>query len=606
MVKSYFMFWKKHILANSFNKKQNHRVKWFIALSGMLLFLSCDLSKYKLVKSYDLTTVFEKSNGTETATYAQTIDFYKELDDAFSSISVQEIGMTDSGKPLHLIIYNPDHEFDFDDIRKTKRVILINNGIHPGEPDGIDATMLFMRDLAQDSIKTPKNTVIAAIAAYNIGGMLNRNSSSRPNQNGPLEYGFRGNSRNYDLNRDFMKADTRNTQAFYEIFHLVKPDVFVGTHVSNGADYQYTLTHLFTQHNKLGGNLGSYLQKTFMPQLETSLAHKDWQITPYVNVFNRKPDGGFSQFMDSPRYSSGYTTLWNTLGLMAETHMLKPYKQRVLGTYDLLKSLLELTEKDGDTIAKLRKSNFENFAKMEVFPLNFVVDSTKIDSLDFKGYEAKNEKSSVTGLTRLKYDREKPFTKRVDYYDWFKPSDSVFVPKAYIIPQVWWHVIDRLKWNKIKMVPLEKDSLMLVESYRIEDFETSKTAYEGHYLHFDTKVSKKKEKIQFRKGDLIVKTDQPGIRYIIETLEPIAEDSFFNWNFFDSVLQQKEHFSPYVFEDLADKFLAENPDIQKQFDEKKDSDRDFKKNGPAQLNWIYQHSPYYEKAHRQYPIFRIK
>ncbi|HET8837514.1 MAG TPA: M14 family metallopeptidase [Flavobacteriaceae bacterium] len=599
------MILKKHRLGNSFCTHTKHFTKCFVAILSIIFLSSCDLSKYKLVKTYDLTTVFEKSKGTKTATYSQTIAFYKELDDAFSSISVEEIGTTDSGKPLHLIIYNPDNEFDFEKIREEKQVLLINNGIHPGEPDGIDATMMLMRDLAQDSIKTPKNTVVAAIAVYNVGGMLNRNSTSRVNQNGPLAYGFRGNGRNFDLNRDFMKADTRNTQAFYEIFHRVKPDVFVGTHVSNGADYQYTLTHLFTQHNKLGGKLGSYLQNSFMPKLETSLAEKKWEVTPYVNVFNQKPDNGFSQFMDSPRYSSGYTTLWNTLGLMVETHMLKPYKQRVLGTYDFLKSLVEITEKEGKNIAALRKMNVEEFAKKKVYPMNFVVDSTKIDSLNFKGYEAENEKSNVTGMSRLKYDREKPFTKKIAYYNWFKPSDSVFVPKAYIIPQAWWPVIERLKWNKIEIIPLEKDSIMLVESYRIEDFETTKTAYEGHYLHFDTKVSIHKEKVSFRKGDFIVPTDQPGFRYLIEALEPIGKDSFFNWNFFDSVLQQKEHFSPYIFEDLAYKFLQKNPEIKKQFEEKKSSDRDFEKEWYAQLNWIYRHSPYYEKAHRHYPIYRF-
>lgn len=600
------MFWKKHSLKKNFNRKKKQYAKWYAAFLCLFLLSSCDLSKYKLVKSYDLTTVFEKSKGMETATYAQTIAFYKELDDAFASISVEEIGTTDSGKPLHLVIYNPENEFDFEKIREKKRILLINNGIHPGEPDGIDATMLLMRDLAQDSIQTPKNTVVAAIAVYNIGGMLNRNNTSRVNQNGPLAYGFRGNARNFDLNRDFMKADTRNTRAFYEVFHLVKPDVFVGTHVSNGADYQYTLTHLFTQHNKLGGKLGNYLQNSFMPKLETSLAEKKWEVTPYVNVFNRKPDEGFSQFMDSPRYSSGYTTLWNTLGLMVETHMLKPYKQRVLGTYDFLKSLVELTEKEGKNIAALRKMNFEEFAKKEVYPLNFVVDSTNLDSLDFKGYEVKEIKSELTGKTRLKYDRSKPYSKKIAYYNSFKPTDSVFVPKAYIIPQAWWPVIDRLKWNKIEMQVLEKDSVMTVQLYHIEDFQTSKTAYEGHYFHYDTKVSVQKEKVHFRKGDLIVPTNQPGFRYILEALEPIGKDSFFNWNFFDSVLQQKEHFSPYVFEDLAYKFLEENPQIKKAFEEKKSADRDFEKDAYGQLNWIYRHSPYYEKAHLRYPIYRIK
>ena len=285
-----------------------------LALFAAIVLISCDFSKYRLVKKYDFVTRFEKSGGTETATYDEVIDFYKQLADAYPSVQLREFGKTDSGEPLRLAVFNPTGDFKFDNIRKDKSIILINNGIHPGESDGIDATMMLFRDLAGDSIKIPENTVIATIPVYNIGGALNRNSTTRTNQNGPKEYGFRGNARNYDLNRDFIKADTKNTRAFYQIFHEVQPDVFIDNHVSDGADYQYTLTHLFTQHNKLGGELGDYLDDRLMPALEDSLKKKKWDITPYVNVFNEVPEKGFSQFLDNPRYSTGYTTLWNTLG----------------------------------------------------------------------------------------------------------------------------------------------------------------------------------------------------------------------------------------------------------------------------------------------------
>ena len=199
--------------------------KIIILALAVIALTSCDLSKYKLTKEYNFSTVFEKSKGEETATYQEVIKFYKDLDEAFTSIEMQEIGTTDSGKPLHLVIYNPESNFNWEKIHENKTVLLINNGIHPGESDGIDATMLMLRDFAKDSLKAPKNTVIAAIPIYNVGGALNRNSTSRTNQNGPKEYGFRGNARNYDLNRDFIKMDSKNAFAFAEIFHKVNPDV---------------------------------------------------------------------------------------------------------------------------------------------------------------------------------------------------------------------------------------------------------------------------------------------------------------------------------------------------------------------------------------------
>lgn len=554
----------------------------------------------------DFITVFEKSGGMETATYQQTISYYKLLSETYPEIAIQAIGKTDSGEPLHLVILNSESEFDFYKIQNTKRVLLINNGIHPGESDGIDATMMLYRDVAQGKIAMPKNTVLATIPIYNVGGSLNRNSGTRANQNGPKEYGFRGNARNYDLNRDFIKCDTENAKTFAQIFHLVKPDVFIDNHVSNGADYQYTLTHLFTQNNKLGGSLGDYLNTKIMPELEHKLAEKDWDITPYVNVFNQVPEIGFSQFMDYPRYSTGYTTLWNTLGMMVETHMLKPYKQRVEGTYELMISMIEIIEENHETIKSEREKAFDHFKIGSKYPIDWIIDTTQTTTLNFKGYEGDTITSKVTGSKRLKYNRDKPFTKEVIYQNHFKPSVEVTIPKAYIIPQVWYKVIDLLKLNQVEMTRFEKDTIVSVESYEISDYETRKNAYEGHYPHYNTHVTISEENVTFRKGDYYVITNQSAKRYLLETLEPQAPDSFFNWNFFDTILQQKEGFSPYVFEDEALEILNANEALKKEFEAKKQTDSQFKNNWYAQLNWIFERSNHYERAHLKYTIFRIK
>lgn len=572
-------------------------------LGLLLLIFSCNTSNEK--PSFDFETHFEKSNGIETATYKQTIAFYKALAENYSEISIVSIGETDSGKPLHIITLNTDAEFNFKTIRKNKRIMLINNGIHPGESDGIDATMMLFRDLVNGKIKAPKNTVLVTIPIYNIGGSLNRNSSTRTNQNGPKEYGFRGNARNYDLNRDFIKCDTKNAKTFTEIFHLIKPDVFIDNHVSNGADYQYTLTHLFTQHNKLGGDLGYYINTKMMPNLEQKLVEKAWDITPYVNVFNQVPEEGFSQFMDYPRYSTGYTTLFNTLGMMVETHMLKPYKMRVEGTYQLMKSMIEITEEDGEKISKLRNNALIEIQNQKSYTLDWEIDTTKSSSLNFKGFEAELIPSKITGANRLKYDRSKPFTKEVNYQNYFKSSLEVQIPKAYIIPKGWHHVINLLKLNQVEMSSFEKDTIINVESYRISDYKTRQAPYEGHYQHYNTAIDKTLKNIGFLKGDFIINTHQNAIRYLIETLEPQAPDSFFNWNFFDTILQQKEGFSPYVWEDKAEELLNNNEELRIEFETKKQTDKAFNDSWYVQLDWLHKQSENYEKAHLEYPVYRI-
>ena len=567
------------------------------------LLLSCNTESKK--EKPDFTTRFENSKGTETATYQETIQFYKDLAENYPEINIQAIGETDSGNPLHIATYNPEANFNFVKLKKNKHIILINNGIHAGESDGIDATMLLFRDLANGKITAPENTILTTIPIYNVGGSLNRNATTRTNQNGPKDYGFRGNARNYDLNRDFIKCDTKNAKTFAKIFHMVQPDIFIDNHVSNGADYQYTLTHLFTQHNKLGGDLGTFLHTTIMPELEQNLAAKNWDITPYVNVYNTVPNNGFSQFLDSPRYSTGYTTLFNTLGMMVETHMLKPYKQRVEGTYELLKNMIDITEKHGSEISSSRKQANTKLLSSKTYPLNWVIDSSKTSVLNFKGYQGDRILSEITGGKRLKYDRNKPFTKDVTYFNYFKPKDSVSIPKAYIIPQGWHDIIALLKTNNIALKPILKDSTITVESYKIENYKTKTAPYEGHYLHYNTTINSETTNITFKSGDIVVNTNQNGWRYLLETLEPQAPDSFFNWNFFDTILQQKEGFSAYVWEDKAKQLLEENPDLKQEFESKKKTETSFSKNEYAQLDWLHKHSNHYEKAHLQYPVYRV-
>lgn len=572
-------------------------MKKTIAILGLLL-IACQSQKKEEQVNFDFTTVFEKTNGKETATYSEIINFYKQLAKKHNNIAIDSIGETDSGKPLHLVRYQSNGN--------NLNTLLINNGIHPGESDGIDATMMLFRDLANGKLPAPSNTKIITIPVYNIGGCLNRNTSTRTNQNGPKAYGFRGNTRNYDLNRDFIKSDTKNAKTFARLFHQIKPDLFIDNHVSNGADYQYTLTHLFTQHNKLNGPLGNYLHQKLMPNLEKSLRDKNIDITPYVNVWGTTPEKGWSQFMDYPRYSTGYTSLFNTLGMMVETHMLKPYKGRVEQTYELMASMIYVADNDAKHITALKKEQKDFWKKASDYTLDWTVDSTQVTQLNFKGYEGNYIDSEITGKKRLFYDRNKAYTKQISYYNYVKPSKTVSIPKAYIIPSGWYKTLELLQLNDIKLTPLKQDTTITVTSYKIKKYETKKMAYEGHYLHFNTSISKTSKEIKFKKGDFITKLNPNNLRYLLETLEPEAPDSFFNWNFFDTILQQKEHFSPYVFEDKALEILNNDVKLKTEFEQKKNNDVDFSNNWYAQLDWIHKHSEHYEQSHMQYPVYRIE
>lgn len=555
--------------------------------------------------SQTITTLFEKSNGTQSPAYNDIISWWEQLDARSEKLKMMPMGITDAGYRLHVVLVSGTGNTNFSS-RKDRRTILINNGIHPGEPDGIDASMLLARDIVTGTYKLPDNILLAIIPVYNIGGCLNRSADYRVDQNGPDEFGSRGNSQNLDLNRDFIKCDSKDAKAFTEIFHLTDFDVFIDNHVSNGADYQHVMTLLTTQHNKLGAGMGEFIEKQFEPALYTLMKEKGYDLVPYVNHWSdAAPEEGWPQFWDSPRYGSGYGALWNTFSFVPETHMLKPYDQRVQSTYALMQSFIAFTSKNSAAIKSIRAKAKEEVKIKTEFPISWTADKQQYKEISYKGYMQGFKASDVSGQQRLYYDRNKPFEKKIPFYNVYSPQSFIKKPKAYIIPQGWWKVTDLLKLNNVQMSQLKKDTTIMVEVYTITDYKTAARQYEMHHPNSEVKLSSSMQSIKFRKGDWYIPMNQAANRFLIETLEPQAEDSYFAWNYFDAILGQKEGFSAYAFEDIAAEYLQKNPALKTKLEERRASDSIFAKDGRAQLNFVYRNSPYAEKDYMRYPVFRV-
>ncbi|MFD2144299.1 M14 family zinc carboxypeptidase [Mucilaginibacter antarcticus] len=550
-------------------------------------------------------TPFELSKDKNySAAYPEVISYYIKLAKANPQMKLINYGTTDVGKPLTLIVLSRDKVFDPALIKKqNKRVLLINNGIHPGEPEGIDASMMLMRDLLKKNA-LPKNVVICIVALYNIDGSLNR-GKSRINQNGPSAYGFRGNSRNLDLNRDFIKVDSRNTIALETIINTWNPEIFLDNHTSNGADYQYVMTLIETQKDKQNPILANYTSKTLTPELYNRMKASGFEMTPYVESEDESPDNGIVSFLETPRFATGYTSQHNIISYITETHMLKEFSKRVWATYYFMQALIDINERDAMLIGEVKAKADEEVKNQKTFALAWELDTKNVDSVTFKGYYAGHKKSDVSDFERLYYDRSKPFTKTIKYYDNYIVSATAEKPVAYIIPQAWGKIIDLYKLNKVAMRPLTHDTTLDVEMYYIADYKTGTRPYEGHYLHSDVKLTPTSMKIKFLAGDYVVYTNQHLNRFIVETLEPLGVDSYFAWNFFDSILSSKEGYSHYVYEDIAAEQLKNDPALRKKLDDEKAKDPTLAKSGSAQLNFVYRNSPYFEKTYLRYPVARL-
>lgn len=543
----------------------------------------------------------------QTLTYPKVIEAYQYYDQTFAGTKLFEVGLTDSGEPLHLFLMGQDVEqpgLSISELASDKTVLFINNGIHPGESCGIDASLLLIDSLVNHPL--PDSVLIAVIPVYNVGGALNRNSATRTNQDGPKEHGFRGNARNLDLNRDFIKADALNTKTFYAIFHALKPHIFIDTHTSNGADYQYTISLISTQRDKLNPVLSKYLDEQLEPTLYKGMAANGWPMTPYVNVFGDVPNHGFSAFLETPRYASGYTALFNTIGFITETHMLKPYQDRVESTFQFLKLITEFVSEHSTELVNLKAKAIQRDLDVKNFALNWQVDRQDTTRLEFAGYRYEYLNSEIHGGKRLKYHRDQPETFPVDYFKSYQATDSAVVPRFYIIPQAWRHVVERLQSNDVIMTSLKTDTAIKVAYYRIEDAQFSSYPYEGHFPLQDASVKKKYTTLNFSEGDWVISLEQPSKRFLVNTLEPLAADSYLRWNFFDAIFQQKEYFSAYVFEDEAATLLEENPSLKNDFVQWKKSNPE-KANNPYQaLSFIHRRSAHYEDSHLRYPVYRVE
>lgn len=539
-------------------------------------------------------------DGNSTLSYPELIRSYEKLAKDHPEIELYEMGDSDYGLPIYLCIVNGEQDSlkTFDKARNST-TLLINNAIHPGEPDGVNACLIWIRDWIEGGkIETP---VIAIVPAYNVGGMMNRSGTSRANQEGPEEYGFRGNAQNLDLNRDFIKMDSKNMFTFSKLFHALEPDVFVDTHVSNGADYQYTMSYIASVRERMPPSLGNLMHDEMIPSLKNTSAKAGFDLIPYVNLRDEVPERGIEVFNDLPRYAMGYASLMNAISFTTETHMLKPFPERVESTRIFLDATIHWMQDNSESIEKAREAAFEWERNLDYYRFNYELakDSTTIQ---FKGYEHTRPVSEVTGLQRLKYHRDRPFEKEVPFFNVYTPKDSIQVPDFFIFGGQCQEIIDRLMANNIQMLRLDRAIKNPSKHFKIVSYSNEKTPYEGHYLHREVRIELVAEGWEPKVNDIVIPLNQKNKRFIMSVMVPNAPDSYFAWNFLDSYVQQKEYFSPYVFEDKAKELLANDAQLKKEFLMKKETDSTFNASSWSQLYFIYQNSPYYEPTHNVLPI----
>ena len=450
------------------------------------------------------------------------------------------------------------------------------------------------------------HVILLVMPFYNVDGHERVSPYNRINQNGPEEMGWRVTGQNLNLNRDYMKADAPETQAWLKLYTTWLPDFLVDCHVTDGADYQYVVTYTVEGHVNMPLPVRSWLKTTYVPKVSAEMASQEMPIVPYVYfVDNKDLSKGLEGGVASPRFSTSYAAIQNRPSLLIETHMLKDYKTRVEGTYKLLVASLDCVNENYAALRsaiseadKMTATRLEN-----PFPLRFENVQVANDTVHFLGYKPKVEKSDISGSDRVEFTHE-PLVLDIPRYDSVKISVSVAPPVAYLIPQQWAEVISRLRMHGILLEKLDKPIELEVELYKFSDAKWQERPYEGrHPVTFTT--SPFTEKRTFPAGTIVARTNQRAARVLIHALEPQAPDAFVAWGFFDALFEQKEYGEDYVLEKMAAEMLQKDPKLKEEFDTKVKADTAFAHAPYQRLNFFYQHSPYWDKSLNVYPVARL-
>jgi hypothetical protein len=550
--------------------------------------------------------------GNTTPTNDELIAHLQDLDRKHKEIMLYNMGPSDYGQAIYLCVINGERDSlkTFEKARNST-TLLINNAIHPGEPDGINACLIWLDQWirAGKPLKSQDGQddlpVIAFIPAYNVGGMYNRSKTSRANQNGPEAYGFRGSAKNLDLNRDFTKMDAVNTLTFVQIFQALDPDVFIDNHVSNGADYPYTLTYISSMKERLAPSMQALTYESCLPTLKDYCQIGNFELFPYIELKGETPEDGLIAFNDLPRYAMGYASLFHSLSFTVETHMLKPFPQRVQATLQFMNSTIAYMMGNTTLIEQARKEAKSWSQQQAFFRFNYRLDEQNVDSIRFKGFKAIYPIQPVTGLAQLEYDRSQPYEKFIPYYHHYTPQDSVKVPSYYIVGAQESQIISFLKLNGVQFQTLASFTNKNVYCQVVKNFKAPPLPYEGHFKLSNLELETIEKEILLKPGDILIPIQQDRALFIHSVLQGEAEDSYLSWNFFDSYLQQKEYFSGYVFKKNIAQILEENPVLKGKYEERKTLDVQFAKSEWDQLFFIYQNSPYFEQSFMRLPVYLL-
>jgi len=558
-------------------------------------------------------TPAEQADFRRTPRYDATVAWLQRLELASAQIHMVPLGQSPEGREIWMVIASQDQAFTPEALRATgKPTLLAQAGIHSGEIDGKDAGLMLLRDLTvrgtQKKLLEQANLLLVPL--LNVDGHERFSRYARINQRGPEESGWRTNARNLNLNRDYTKLDTPEIRAIVHALNMWQPDLYVDMHVTDGADYQYDITWTYNGPQGHSPSIAKWLDQVLSPAAFAALQHEGHIPAPFyiTLVEDLNPNKGRTQSLDLALVSTGYGDVRHVPTILVETHSLKPYHQRVLGTYMFLKSALETL---GQGSRELRQAIQEDRDRR---PATQTLSWKQLDKdhlppslpkAPFQGIEYELVPSAISGTVRVIWTG-RPVELHIPVIQLQDPEAQARRPKAYWVPSTWPEVIERLRWHGVAMETLTEAREVEVERLKMQKPVLARKPHEGHIAVCiaDKDIEPRHRRQKYAPGSVRVPTDQALGDLAMVLLEPASPDSFFHWGFFLEILQRTEYAEDYVMEPIAEKMLASNPQLAEEFKHKLLEDNAFRSDPKERLDWFYTKTPYFDDQWQLYPVGR--
>jgi hypothetical protein len=558
--------------------------------------------KLVVAKNDPWITPAEKADFQTTPTFDETVAWLQKLVAAVPELKMISIGRSGEGRDIWLVIASKERAFTPGELRAAgKPTILAQCGIHAGEIDGKDAGLMLLRDM---TLRGKKDLLDSAnflfIPILNVDGHERASRYTRINQRGPENAGWRTNAQNLNLNRDFAKLDTPEIRAVVRAIGEWQPDLYVDIHVTDGADYQYDITYGWNGSIPHSPSITKWLNAQFRPAADADLLAAGNVPGILINTVNTDPSRGIGDWFSAPRFSHGYGDARHLPTILVENHSLKPYDRRVLGTYVLLESALRIVGKSSNALRAAIEEDRQR--RVATLPLLYTIDKTPSKTIDFAGIGYRLVPSPISGQIHVEWTGQ-PITMKMPIIGSSKLAVSVPRPKVYWISAAWHEVIDRLAMHGIQFERILQPRSVNVEMSRMSAVKLGTEPYEGHVAVSAIATPEKRSEI-FAAGSVRVPTDQPLGDLAMMLLEPASPDSFFQWGFFNSTLQQTEYVEEYIMEPMAAKMMKEDPALAKEFEQKLIDDAAFRSNPEERLQWFYKKTPFYDQRSMLYPVGR--